>query len=493
MIQIQNISFSYAGNPLYQDASFSVPKNKKAGLVGLNGAGKSTLFKLILQEEYPDDGKVITQGSVLLVPQEVKHDARQSKAKTIGDYLRTARTNRDDVLKKLLANMEMGHLSLDQSPNTLSGGQKTKLAILHAVLSEPDILLLDEPTNFLDTAGKKWIMHWLGKYKKTLLVVSHDLDLLDRHIDKVIYINKQTKSFEEYTGTYSQFKKLKSQHDEHLTRYIRNQEKRIKKMQKSVERLRRSNVEKVIRQRVQLEKRLQKMQDQLPEVPQEVVKIKLQLPTPARIGEIPLHITSLGKAYDDETILHDVDMTIVRDERVALIGHNGAGKSTLIKCIMGLQEPTSGHIKVDTKAKIGYYSQEFERFDYDMTLYDTVQHTINLSEGQTRAFLARFMFGQDKIRQRVGSLSGGEKTRLSIALLMLINHNFLILDEPTTYLDVMSQAIILEALKEYKGTLLVVSHTPDFLKGLKLDKVLLLPEEKFTIWSSEYANRAAEL
>jgi len=493
MIQVKAISFSHTGEFLYEEASFSLPKNKKAGLVGLNGAGKSTLFNLIMKKEWPEEGKVIVEGSVMLVAQEVKNDKLQKKAKSVREYLLSARSNRDGVLLGLMKNMELENISLEDTPSKLSGGQKTKLAILHAVLSEPDILLLDEPTNFLDVAGKRWVMHWLSNYKKSLIVVSHDLDLLDRHIDKVIYINKQTKKFEEYTGNYSKFKRLKADRDAHLTRFIKNQQQQMKRMQKSVEKLRRSNVEKVIRQRVQLERRIQKIQDNLPELPQELVRIKLNLPTPAHIGSMPLIVKSISKSYGEKQVLEDVNFSIHKGQRIALIGQNGAGKSTLIKAILGLSEPDSGEIILDEKAKIGYYSQEMEDFDPNLSLFETMQTRTRATDGQIRSFLARFMFAGDAWLQTVGSLSGGEKTRLSMATLMLQDFNFLILDEPTTYLDVLSQRIILDALKKYTGTILIVSHTPDFLKELKPKKALLLPEEKFVFWESSLLEKTSEM
>lgn len=492
MIQVTNLTYSYTGQPLYEHGSFSVPKNKKAGLVGLNGSGKSTLFKLILGEEYPEDGSVRVEGRVILVPQEVSSDPIQKKATSVREYLNKARRTKDETLLDLLLKMELDDVTLEDDPSNLSGGQKTKLAILFAVLSEPEVLLLDEPTNFLDTAGKKWVMHWLSQYKRTLLVVSHDLDLLDRHIHKVIYINKQTRTFEEYTGNYTQFKKLKADRDEHLSRYIKNQSQKIEKMKKSVEILRKSNVEKVIHQRVQLEKRLEKMQENLPAMPQELVRMKINIPKPAHCGVLPIWVQHVSKSYDNHPIIHDLSFSLKRGERFALIGKNGAGKSTLIKTILGLVELTSGSIKLDDNIKIGYYSQEFETFNFDQTLFSTVQEQTDLTDGQIRSFLARFMFSKQALNQKIGSLSGGEKTRLSIALLLLKNNNLLILDEPTTYLDVLSQRIILEALKAYTGTMIIVSHTPEFLIELKPHKAILLPEEKVVFWNPQLAVRSRQ-
>jgi ATP-binding cassette subfamily F protein 3 len=493
MIQVKNITFSHAGDPLYADASFSVPKGKKAGLVGLNGAGKSTLFQLLLKTEWPEEGSIRTEGSIRLVPQEVQNDPLQQQAPTIRHYLALAKKHSDKTYAKLLANMELKHVSLEDACKQLSGGQKTKLAILHALLSEPDILLLDEPTNFLDAPGKLWVMHWLAQYKKTLMVVSHDLDLLDRSIHKVIYINKQTKNIEEYTGTYSQFKKLKADKDAQLTRYIKNQNQKITKLKKSIEILRKSNVEKVIHQRLRLEKRMETMQANLPQMPKEIVNIKLNLPKPAPIGEIALSVKHLSKAYSENVVIKDLSFSIIRGQRYALIGNNGTGKSTIIKSIMNHITPTSGTTTVDNRAKIGYYSQEFETFDMTDTLLQFVCTWTGKKEHIIRPFLARFMFGQETLKQPLRTLSGGEKTRLSIALLMAEDHNLLILDEPTTYLDTLSQRIILEALKEYQGTMLVVSHTPAFLSELKIDRAILLPEEKIVFWDNALAARSAAM
>lgn len=491
MISVKNLTFSYVGQPLYEDASFNVPKNKKAGLVGLNGSGKSTLFRLITGDEYPEDGSVRVEGKVILVPQEVANDRLMDQSITIRDYLHHAKNYNDDRLIEYLRKMELADLDLEGDPSLLSGGQKTKLAILHAVLSEPDVLLLDEPTNFLDDAGKKWVMHWLSQYKRTLLIVSHDLALLDQSISKVIYLNKQTRQIEEYTGNYTKFKRLKADRDEQLTRYIKNEEQKIARMKKSVEILRKSTLDKVVKRRVQLERRIEKIQTHLPQIPKEIVKIKLELPPPANIGELPVQVSHLSKTYGSHRVINDLSFSIERRQRIALIGKNGAGKSTLIKAIQGLTGIDHGEIKLNSQAKIGYYSQEFEAYDLNQSVYSLVKSKEILPETKIRPFLAKFMFTHSTIWQQANSLSGGEKTRLAIAMLMLSDYNFLILDEPTTYLDVLSQRIILEALKQYRGTMLVVSHTPEFLAELKPDRAILLPEEKYVFWSNDLLPAAA--
>jgi len=478
MILVKDLHYSYGKEPIYSGISFYVDKGQKVGLVGANGSGKSTLFKLITGEEMPDDGTVKVDGKVMLVPQEVKNDAEMERAKSIREYLDPNNTKEDYELLRIISKLELAKFDLSTPPSNMSGGQRTKLAIARALVQEPEILLMDEPTNFLDTEGKIWVMNFLGRYPNTLLIVSHDLNLLDSKIDKILEVNLQTKKIDEYAGNYSSYVTLKGDKDALLVRQIHVQERHIVKMKKGLLKMAHVKSEKGVRQRLQLEKRLEMMQDSLPMMPPEAKKIKIKLPDPAWVGGIPLMVENIAKSYGEKKVLTGVTFDIKRGERVALIGANGAGKSTLIKILMEMVKPDSGEIIKDEKIKIGYYSQEFETFDFDKTLLLTIKEKSGEPEQILRAQLGRFLFAGEKVFQKVGSLSGGEKTRLSIALLLVQNFNLLILDEPTTYLDVLSQRLILEALKLYKGAMIIVSHTPEFLEELKPNKKIYLPENK---------------
>ncbi|MFA5026132.1 MAG: ABC-F family ATP-binding cassette domain-containing protein [Candidatus Shapirobacteria bacterium] len=488
MISVRDLFYSYGKEPIFSGAEFFLGKGQKAGLVGANGAGKSTLFKLITGEENPDDGRVEVSGKIILVPQEVKRDSEMENAKTIRDYLTKstfagkATVGKEDYeLLRIISKLELAQFSLDSPPTNLSGGQKTKLAIARALVQEPEVLLLDEPTNFLDTEGKKWVMSFLGRYPNTLMVVSHDLNLLDTKIDKILEINSQTKKIDEYTGNYSGYVKLKAEKEELLVRQIHVQERHIVQMKKGWLKMSHVKSSKGIRQKLQLEKRIVKMEESLPQMPPEAKKIKIKLPEPSWVGEMPIMAEGLCKAYGPKKVLVNVSFDIKRGERIALLGPNGAGKSTLIKILMGKLVPDEGEIVRDEKLDIGYYSQEFDTFDFDKTLLETVKDKCSLTEGVIRSQLGRFMFSGEMVFQKVGSLSGGEKTRLSIALLLVQSFNMLILDEPTTYLDVLSQRLILEALKGYQGAMLVVSHTPEFIEELKPNRKFLLPENKMIL------------
>lgn len=494
MIKAVNITYSYTDSPLFVDGNFTVGTGNKVGLVGPNGAGKSTLFSLILGKYELDKGKIIIDGTIGFVPQEVKYDPIMENASSIREYIDPENTKADYQLNKMLAGLELQSLPLSSPPQQLSGGQKTKLALLRALVQEPDILLLDEPTNFVDIDGKKWVMHFLSYYPKTLLLISHDLKLLDAHINKVIAIDPLTKKIDEFNGNYTSYIAVKKQRDELVKRQIIMEQKHLIQMKKGLIKMARYTSEKGVRQRTNLKKRIQKIQLALPDMPQEIRGIKCKMMEPAWMGETPIIVKNISKSYDDALVLDNISFSIQRFERIVLVGPNGVGKSTLIKILMGITERDSGEIIKDEKLKVGYYSQEFETFDMEKTVLDTInEFAPQTSEAFIRPLLARFMFRGRKIFQPVKTLSGGEKTRLSLAMLLLRDFNLLILDEPTTYLDVLSQRIILEALKQYKGTMLLVSHTETFIKELKPTKALLLPENRLIEWSDDLLDKVGEM
>lgn len=491
MLKVNGLSFSYGVKDVFNDASFTVGKNQKVGLVGPNGAGKSTLFRILTGQEQETSGRIYIQGALGYVPQEVKRDPILEKSESIKNYIDPENSHQEFELNKILSGLELD-LSLEDIPQELSGGQKTKLALAKALLAEPDILLLDEPTNFMDKAGKKFVMNFLSEYLKTLIIVSHDLELLDKHIDKILSINTQTHNIDEFAGTYKEAMKLKTEAEELLQRQYKIKTTHIKQLEESI-RKGKFKSKKGARTKTVLKRRVEREKQSLPDLPAEIREFKLNLPEPSRVAEVPIRIEGISKIYGDNTVLNDLSFYIQRGEKFLLIGVNGSGKSTVIKIIMNLVNPESGEVLIGTNVNIGYYSQEFENFEMDRTIIDWTTEKGKVTENRARAFLAGFMFDQTRIRQRIGSLSGGEKTRLSIALLILNNHNVLVLDEPTTYLDPMSQRIVLEALKQYKGTLLLVSHVEDFVKELSPDRALLMPEGKVVLWDEKYLDRIGEV
>ena len=479
------MTFSWSDKPLFDGVSFTVGKNQKVGLVGSNGSGKTTLLNLLIKKETPKEGIIEVLGSISIVPQEIRHDEEMDKSGTIRNYIDRENEKQDFELKRMLSGLELD-VNLQDVPQDLSGGQKTKLALAKALIVEPDILLLDEPTNFMDAPGKRWVTEFLSKYPKTLVLISHDLKLMDKAIDKVLAVNPQTKKIEEYKGNYTKAMKLKAEKDALTKRKVIAEKKHIKRMEEGLKKLWRHSSGKGVRQRVQLQKRIEKAKEKLPDLPQEVRRIKVQLPEPASVGELPIRAINISKSFGSKQVLENVNFSIKKGERISLIGPNGSGKSTFLKILIGKLDQDKGEVIRNPGLKYGYYSQEFETFNFNRTVLDTFTEDCKKSEDFARPFLGRYMFSGDKVFQRIETLSGGEKTRLAIACLTGHDYNLLILDEPTTYLDLVSQRVILEALKGYKGAMIIVSHTEEFVKELEPDRVLILPENKFTFWSDEF-------
>jgi ATPase subunit of ABC transporter with duplicated ATPase domains len=301
MIQVKNVSFNHL-RPIFKEISFTVGVGQKVGLAGPNGAGKSTLFNLLTRQELPHEGNVEIEGSVVLVPQEVKRDPILEKSQTAREYLDEQYIHDNRDILEMLRGLELSEIELYESAHGLSGGQKTKLAIARALLHTPDILLLDEPTNFLDTKGKLWVMNFLSTYPKTLILVSHDLELLDKSIDKVIVINPENSKIEEYKGNYSQYIKLKAQHDALLIRQITNEVKHVKRMEKSLVGLMSRKSEKGVRQRVQLQKRIERIKEALPPLPKEAKQIQVALPKPQPLSDAPIKVQDIKKSFQEKLI-----------------------------------------------------------------------------------------------------------------------------------------------------------------------------------------------
>jgi len=494
MIQARNISYSYGTKSILDDVSFTIPSGYKVGLVGPNGAGKSTLFGLIMQKDQPDQGSIEISGSIGFVPQEVKYDSILETVDSVRQYLDPSLLKTEYELTSMLSGLELEFLDLNHSPKDLSGGQKTKLALARALIAEPEILLLDEPTNFMDTSGKKWVMEFLSTYPYTLIVISHDLDLLDSAIDKVIEIDPLYKKVTESKGSLTKYLSLKEERKALQEKTLKKAVEKVQRMEVGLSKLSGRTSAKGVRQRVIMQRRVERAKDKLPTLPDTAKTMKkIKFADPAPVGATPLKVEHLSKSYGDKVIIDDLSFYIERGERVALIGHNGAGKSTLIKMIMEQVTPDKGEVIKDERTKIGYYSQEFENYDLNESVWNSIKQRGDFTDGYIRGTMSSFLFDKDKLEQSVGTLSGGEKTRLAIALLLMQDYNLLILDEPTTYLDVTSQRIILEALKSYKGTMFVVSHTEDFIRELEPRRALFMPAQKIDFWSDYFLTKVSEL
>ena len=503
ILSCNNITKTFGTDAILSDCSFHIEEREKAAIVGPNGAGKSTLLKIIMGRLPADDGTVTiskdkTLGylaqhqnlssdgtiydelhsvkiDVIALEENIRETEQQMKNAT-GEQLDTlldqyTKMNHQFELENGYAYQSeivgvlkgLGFTEDDFSlpVNTLSGGQKTRVALGKLLLSKPDIILLDEPTNHLDMESIRWLENYLLGYNGSVIIVAHDRYFLDRIVTKIIEIENTHVTV--FSGNYTAYAdKKKILRNMQLKEYL-NQQREIKHQQEVITKLKQFNREKSIKRAESREKMLDKLE--VVDKPAEINdKMNIELNPSVISGNDVLSVSHLSKAFDDNTLFTDISFDIKRGERVALIGNNGTGKTTILKIINDILPADSGEIKLGSKVTIGYYDQEHHVLDPDKTLFDELQDAYpDLNNTQIRNTLAAFLFTNDDVFKYIRDLSGGERGRVSLAKLMLSNANFLILDEPTNHLDMVSKEILENALNSYTGTVLYVSHDRYFI------------------------------
>lgn len=525
ILSCQNLSKTFVDRPILKQASFQLEEHEKAAIVGVNGAGKTTLLKMIIGQLPADEGLItfakdktfgyLAQQSDLssshtiyeellsvkqdLVSMEQQlRDLEESMKHCEGTQLEeimnryTRMTHDFEVKGGLLYKSELTGVlkglsfldeDFDKQISTLSGGQKTRVSLAKLLLQSPDLIILDEPTNHLDIASISWLETYLRSYKGAVLIVSHDRYFLDRIVTKVIAIeNGLVRS---YAGNYSDYAaKAAMLRKAAVNAYLKQQEE-IHHQQQVIDKLKSFNREKSIKRAESREKMLDKME--LLEKPVEIrddMHLKL---TPQIIsGNDVLSIEDLSKHFGSLTLFEHVDIEIKRGEHVAIIGDNGTGKTTLLKIINELESMDSGQIRLGSKVEIGYYDQEHHVLHSEKTLFDEISDDYPaLTNTQIRNTLAAFLFTGDDVFKKISELSGGERGRVSLAKLMLSNANFLILDEPTNHLDITSKEILEQALNDYEGTVLYVSHDRYFVNQTAT-RILDLYNKQFYSFAGNY-------
>lgn len=497
MLSINKISISRGDREILKDINLFLGPREKVGLVGVNGAGKSTLLKIVAGLEEQDLGDISFKGNMSYLSQEIHKEIGISKIDnsdlTIGEYLIIEKGIDVDEweIGKLLNNMHMEDKSTDSVLKELSGGQKIKVELIRILLEKADLLVLDEPTNFLDIPTAQWLMGYLSSYPNAVLVVSHDLRLMNRGISKIWYLNEREHNVEVFKGNYDLFLKQIALRDELLVKQLKAQEKKAKRIYETAKVLSGRGSSKEKKKAARKFEQAEKEKEKAKAISEKLIKskkMKVGIPTPLNCSRLVLDVKDISKEYiKGIPVLKSISFEVERRERFAIIGKNGAGKTTLLKILAGKLRQSKGKYKWGAGVSVGYYSQEYEDLNYDQTVLENV-YGLDWGDMDRRAFLGRFLITGDMVNQRVKTLSGGEKTRLALSKLFAGRHNVLLLDEPTTYLDPDSQKILLEALKEYKGTLILVSHEPEFVKKLGIDKVLLMPEERYSYFKEEYIN-----
>ncbi len=532
-MQFKNLTMSFGTQAIFEDVNLNIPDNVKIGVVGVNGAGKTTLFKLLMGLEFADTGKIITKNGYRIdwLPQVISDDVDNMNMEVL-EYLMQARPikklnielqtlyeslantnsnqneifnkiekvqkqldywdsyNAENTLFKIIDGVKLSDDILLKKLNELSGGQKSKVAFVKLLYSNPEIILLDEPTNHLDEENKKYIINYLKNYKGTVLIISHDVDFLDQVTTKTLFLDKRTKSFSLYDGNYSYFKRVQKERDENLLRQAQIQQQEEEKLREIINKYSSAsgNRKRMAQDR---EKKLEKLLSNKIEVLSPNKKIKFNLDIDRESSTIPLKIENLCFRYDKESsqnIINSLNFELHRGEKFLVVGENGAGKSTLLKLIAGLLTADKGEIKLGNKTDLGYYAQELELLDNAKTILENFRD-VSYSQKQLRNILARFLFMGNDVYKNVGILSPGEKSRVALAKLSMSGANLLLLDEPTNHLDPETQYLIAEVFKDYQGTMIVVSHNPDFVDNLGIERTLILPTGEISYYNRETVER----
>jgi ATPase subunit of ABC transporter with duplicated ATPase domains len=386
----------------------------------------------------------------------------------------------------LLEGLGLGDAELERPVAALSGGQKTRLALARLLFAAPDLLLLDEPTNHLDGPATRWLMDYLARFEGTVLLISHDLTLLDRAITRVLHLNAATRTLTTYTGNYSSYLRQRTQAEESAAALAERQRTKIARLEEQADWMR-VKTAKLARRAKVLDHLVERMREELPDpatLPRKQRALALDLPVARQSGRIVFRAERLTKSYGGPAVLTDLSFQVERGQRLVVIGRNGAGKTTLLRVLAGLTPPTRGRVEIGQMVDLGYYAQEHESLHAGLSLLEDLRLAASEmphrtgqppSDGQLRSLLGRFLFSGGQAFQKVSSLSGGEKTRLALARLMLGGYNTLLLDEPTNNLDPISRDRVRDALAGYAGTLVIVSHDTAFVEALEPDLALLLP------------------
>lgn len=538
-MRARNLKLAYGNKVIYDDCEFNLEVGDKVGIVGVNGAGKTTLFRVILGEQALDEGKIELPSLRLgYLPQEVKIAGEEGAPEaagaaeagaartgttatahemTVWEYVAAGRpvdqlqeqlnheyeklakypdsqvileriqglqdlidsyevANFDYELLKILEKMQLEAV-MDRPVRELSGGQKSKVAFARVLFENAGLLLLDEPTNHLDAATKQFVANYLRNYKGTVLVISHDVEFLDTVTNKTLFVNKTTHKMKVYRGNYTAFRRQYAEEKAAAEQKLSEQEREIQRIQEFVERARaakRSNTA-LIKQGHVREKMLARKLAELPEREAEYAHVALPIRPAQESTKVPLEVQNLAFGYPEGPELYrGLSFALTRGERFLIVGENGAGKSTLVKLLVGELTPTEGTVILGQKTTVAYYAQELELLDERRTILENVQ-SYDFTDTELRSVLANFLFYGEEVEKKVAVLSPGEKARVALSKVLLRRANLLVLDEPTNHFDPETQKVIGENLRDYTGTVVMVSHNPAFVEQVGITRMLVVP------------------
>jgi ATPase subunit of ABC transporter with duplicated ATPase domains len=531
MLQVQSLTVEVGGKNVVQDATFTVMARDKVGIVGRNGAGKTSMFKVLGGESDPAAGKVMRTGAFGYLSQDPRTSKEQESRSAISHILSGRNIDADLVrLEKLRIAMEespdaknvakfakaeeeftmKGGYSadsearsiaaglgvkaerLDLALGVLSGGERRRIELARILFAGSDMLLLDEPTNHLDIDAKTWLLNFLRNYKGALLVISHDLELLDEAITRVIHLDRpdedDTGVVYEYRGTYSQYKRSRAEDEARAEKKAMMQAKEVNRLQEVVDRFGAKASKATMAHSI--EKRIARIESEGSGVRKKDRVLHVKFPEPPQSGITVVTTKGLSKGYGGPPVFEDVSFDLGRGERLLVLGLNGAGKTSLLRILAGATQANIGDIEWGYNVAVGYFAQEHDTIDPQQSLMWHMRRELpngsGLTETQLRALLGMFGLQGSKVFQESGSLSGGEKTKLTLAMLMVGRNNVLLLDEPTNNLDPSSREAVAEALENWPGAIIMVSHDEDFVKRVVPTKVLLMPDGQVDYFSKEW-------
>ncbi len=521
MLQVQGLSVEVGGRLLVEHVSFTIMPKDKVGLVGRNGAGKTTTFRTLGGELEPAAGKVLRKGGFGYLSQDPRVDgvpdtrpavthvlsgrgiddqldrieklrvameadpnernvARYSKAQD--EFASTGGYAAESEARSIMAGLGLSPDRMELPIGVLSGGERRRVELSRILFAGSDLLLLDEPTNHLDVDAKSWLLDFMRKYRGALLVISHDLDLLDEAITRVIHLDRPNEDslgkVVEYKGTYSQYKAARVKDEERLTKVAAMQSKEIARLQAVVDRFGAKATKAAMAH--SKEKQIARLEGQRVEAGPGDRSLRVKFPEPPACGATVITAEHLSKAYGGPPVFEDVHFDLGRGERMLVLGLNGAGKTSLLRILAGETTANLGDFRFGHQVQMGYYAQEHDNLRTDQSLLDNLRAEVPpgliYTETQLRALLGMMGLSGDKVHQRSGTLSGGEKTKLALAMLMVGRNNLLLLDEPTNNLDPPSRESVADALCDWKGSIIFVSHDTEFVERLAPTKVLLMPD-----------------
>ncbi len=461
MITGKGITKTFTGEPILQNIEFKIGNNRKIGVVGKNGCGKSTLFKLVVGEIAPDVGNIESQGEQIgYIPQEFNYPNE-----LVGEYLEKKLNNPYETYKIdiLMHQLDFKNYDPYQEIKTLSEGQKMKLKVIEVMLKDPTVLLIDEPTNHLDIEGIMWFEEYIKNINKTVVMISHDREFLNNTVDEIWEI--ENKNILKFVGDYDNYKeqklKLIDKWNEEYIRFV----KRKNQLDELLKKARRSNISRSGKGVQSVKKRIEREIEMKLKEKYIDKRIKpVTFDTDITSSKLIVLFDSVVKNYDEKTVLSDLSFEIRGGEKIWLFGSNGSGKTTIVKLIMGEEKPTGGRVRVGNNLRVGYFAQKQTHLDFDKNLFDYFIEQTGCYYTDAFGALRRFMFEKDDLKKRIRNLSPGERARFAFAVFAYNDYDFLILDEPTNHLDIEAKEVIEESLKNFEGTLLLVSHDRFFVE-----------------------------